>query len=144
MLGTGLASDEVKAKKHVLSSLGAYSQVREKGLWMATLPCTPCSAREAQVWPRCRGAVLAVGDRNKAVSYLGKERVKTLQAGELAQAEVQRLEAVQGCKQGAEREKHKAGPDHSFCTCFEPWRRGAWVGWVDTQGVWLSYAATES
>lgn len=78
MLGTGLGSDEVKAKKHVLSSLGAYSQVREKGLWTATLPCAPCSAREAQVWPRRRGGALAVGDRDKAVSYPGKERVKTL------------------------------------------------------------------
>lgn len=44
-----------------------------------------------------------------AVSYRGKKRVKTLQAGEVAQARAQRLEAVQGCKRAAEWESHRSG-----------------------------------
>lgn len=83
-----------------------------------------------RVGARCRGG-------GTAVSYRGKERVKTLQAGEVAQARAQRLEAVQGCKQAAEWESHRSGlrSTASVCTGLEPSRCRAQGGGAELQPI---------
>lgn len=73
-------------------------------------PCLVLPAAPERPWcGGCTEGGSSLSGRGHSCQLSGKERVKTLQAGEVAQARAQRLEAVQGCKRAAEWESHRSG-----------------------------------